>query len=443
MRSTSETSTSFSVGLHLASYRTPILSGLTLLVVLIGWAVFEWHQSDRAYRERMRTHAGHLAVLIEEARTHLGNGQALTPEALEPFLRSVRERVSHYQSVSLLQDGEPRIALGEALPPLDFTGPSGERDLDGRYLFWFTLGPEPASERRTSEAGSAPVLVVSIAKASAFENYERLEVLQTLGIGVAGILALVLAWVQSNRQRSLQDRLRHERTERERWQELSLAASGLAHETKNPLGIIRGLAQRIVDTAEGSDADRDRAQKIVDQADRAAARLGDFLSYARIREPELDVIDLGPMLSRAVNVLQPDFEAAGVPVELDIDDVRIRADREMLMQIFLNLVLNSLEASEPGQPLVIRCRVRGAWARLTFEDHGSGIEPAFLSRVFKPYVSGRPEGHGLGLAIVQRFVEQHGWAISVDSKPGRGTRFHIDGLSVVIAQEGRSSWHGF
>jgi signal transduction histidine kinase len=70
-------------------------------------------------------------------------------------------------------------------------------------------------------------------------------------------------------------------------------------------------------------------------------------------------------------------------------------------------------------------------AHLSVEDHGSGIEPALLPHIFKPYVSGRAEGHGLGLAVVKRFIEQHGWTIRADSQVGRGTRITISGIRIA------------
>lgn len=461
-------STSHAAGPALIAYRAPLLIGLLLLVALAGWAVFAWHGGTRAYREQTQLRAGNLAMIVNEARRSLDGDRPVPLYRLETFLARVIARTPIYHGAALIRDGRVEVEVGEPSPRFAISTMVGQHILDQRCFYWFALGPprgsgegeprfpvetwSPRSDlERLREQADQPlprgaavlVLATSSRPDPPFRQRERRRILQTFGIGTLGISALVLAWIQSNRQRRLSDRLKNERSERARWQELSLAASGLAHETKNPLGIIRGLAQRIVDTADGTDEDRDRARQIVEQADRAASRLGDFLSYARMREPDPDVIDLGPLLERAVGVLQPDFEAAGVPIRLDIEDARIRADREMLMQIFLNLVLNSLEASEPGQALEVSFSVEDDRGRLSVRDHGRGIEPAFLPRVFKPYVSGRPEGHGLGLAIVMRFIEQHGWTVAIDSTPGEGTRIDIDGLEVVVAKKGRQSWHGF
>ena len=131
-------------------------------------------------------------------------------------------------------------------------------------------------------------------------------------------------------------------------------------------------------------------------------------------------------------------EAAGVSMGVEAEDLVVRADAEMLLQILLNLMLNALEASPGGSVISLRLAAHGAHARLAVEDHGRGIEPELQERLFKPYVTGRDAGHGLGLAIVDRMVALHGWAIAVHSQPSRGTVFQIDGIEIASKREGRA-----
>ncbi len=109
---------------------------------------------------------------------------------------------------------------------------------------------------------------------------------------------------------------------------LSLSAAGVAHETKNPLGIIRGLAQRIEQSKAIPDEERERAGQIVDEADRAGSRLGEFLAYARLRGGQQSAVAVAPVLDHASTVLREDFEAAGVALEVKSDSSPIVADRE-------------------------------------------------------------------------------------------------------------------
>lgn len=259
-----------------------------------------------------------------------------------------------------------------------------------------------------------------------------------VGIGALGVLALCAAWVQSIRSRALAHRLAIESEQRSNLEELSLAASGLAHETKNPLGIIRGLAQRLKGAPQLSEADQDSAAQILEEADRAVHRLGDFISYARVRTPEIGPVAVRPLLEKVVSVLSADSEAAGVRIQHQGPDVTVLADRDMLLQILLNLTLNSVQASSPGGVVTLRLRVNAGKGVLVVEDQGRGVPPELLPTVFKPYVTGREHGHGLGLTIVRRQVVQHGWTIAMRSTSDTGTRVEVSGIVVQRQPRGVS-----
>ena len=133
-------------------------------------------------------------------------------------------------------------------------------------------------------------------------------------------------------------------------------------------------------------------------------------------------------------ILGPDFDAVGVKLEIECDPLRILADEEMLRQVVVNLLLNSLHASSAGGKVTVRMNRKGKRAVLMVEDQGSGISPELLPNIFQPYISGNSGGHGLGLAIVKRFVEEHGWTIDVDSQPNRGTVITISGIALPEAK---------
>ena len=136
-------------------------------------------------------------------------------------------------------------------------------------------------------------------------------------------------------------------------------------------------------------------------------------------------------------ILRPDFGAVGVGLEMDCAPLGILADEEMLRQILVNLLLNSLHASSPGSRVVVRLAPKGKKAVLTVEDQGAGISPELLPNIFQPYVSENSRGHGLGLAIVKRFVEEHGWSISADSRTRHGTVITISGLTILDIKESK------
>jgi signal transduction histidine kinase len=251
-----------------------------------------------------------------------------------------------------------------------------------------------------------------------------------------GIGALTFAWVVSIRRRLLAEDLAVERQRRAHLEDLGLAAAGLAHETKNPLGIILGLADRIHrDPASGNDT-RTMAEQIMDAADRAAARVGEFLTFARVPTPRLAVVPAKDAIRDVAAALESDFLATGVRLEVRAEPVAVRCDREMLGQVLVNLLLNSLQASPAGTTVTIRLERQKGTALIAVEDQGRGIPPAIRADIFKPYVTGRPEGHGLGLTIVQRIADQHGWSISVAGEPGQGTRVTIAGIPLAAGEAG-------
>jgi two-component system, NtrC family, sensor histidine kinase HydH len=100
----------------------------------------------------------------------------------------------------------------------------------------------------------------------------------------------------------------------------------------------------------------------------------------------------------------------------------------MLRQVLATLLLNSLQASPKAGRVAVRMERHGSRAALVVEDQGCGILPDLLPDIFKPYVAGDPDGHGLGLANVKRFVEDHGWTITADSQLDRGTVMTIAGI---------------
>ncbi len=259
----------------------------------------------------------------------------------------------------------------------------------------------------------------------------RREVWSMLLLAWTSTLLLMLAWVRDIRARELRDELAGEQLRLERLEEQNLAAAGLAHETKNPLGLILGLAQRLAEDETADIESRDVAEQIMDEADRANARLSDFLNFAGLRRPNLVTADVEQVCGRVVGALRGDFVAGGVTLESSFDDGAIECDVGMLEQVLVNLLLNSLSASEEGSTTRVSFEVAQGLGVLRVQDEGSGIAPGMLGDVFKPYITGRPDGHGLGLSVVRKIVEQHGWSVDVESAPGLGATFEVRGIVVV------------
>lgn len=232
--------------------------------------------------------------------------------------------------------------------------------------------------------------------------------------------------------------------ERDRLAALGEMAAGLAHEIRNPLGAIKGAAQLLI-TSEGSAkspgvgsaADtREFLDIIVEEANRLNNVVTRFLDYARAERPGregADKVDLNHVVRKTEQLLrQENLKNVELRVRLDDQLPMIAGDPESLMQVFLNLGQNALQAMPDGGTLEIlstrRRRSRlgyGQFAEVRFRDTGVGIPRDRLKKLFIPFYTTKQKGTGLGLAISHRIINQHGGTIEVRSTIGQGSTFSV------------------
>jgi len=217
--------------------------------------------------------------------------------------------------------------------------------------------------------------------------------------------------------------------------DLSQAAAGLAHQTRHPLGLLRGWAQRLAQSDLQTDEARQRAQALMEECDRLTARLNQFLAFARPRDPEPEPVPLGELIRELEVLLQPDWEAKRLRFRYhpppDGAD-RVEADRDMLRQALFNLVQNAIQASPEGGEIAIRLTSgHDGRCRLTVADQGPGVPEEDRPKLFSPYFTTREDGTGLGLAIVRRIATAHGWQVGYQQPGEGGSVFWMDGLRAV------------
>jgi signal transduction histidine kinase len=137
----------------------------------------------------------------------------------------------------------------------------------------------------------------------------------------------------------------------------------------------------------------------------------------------LSETNLSDVLAEVLRFQQREFGARGITVEAETYETLppVMADRNQLKQVFFNLTKNALEAMQPGGKLKIKSRADDNSVFLLFGDSGSGIKQEDLVRLFQPYHTTKPGGHGLGLMIVQRIMREHGGQVGLESKEGVGT----------------------
>lgn len=259
----------------------------------------------------------------------------------------------------------------------------------------------------------------------------------TVVLAGAAVLAAV-GFAYGATIRAIQARAQAEtlRMETERLEELSQAASGLAHETRNPLGVIRGGLQKMLRNGGGghSDGERSRLNLLVEECDRVTSRINQFLAYARPQSAELDQVNLVPILRELQALMEPELEAKQLSLQLpaESDCEAIIADASLLRQMLFNLLQNAIAFSPPGKPIEVHFVKRHAdGAELRVSDRGPGVAKDHVGRLFSPYFTTRVDGAGLGLAIVKRLAKEQGWSVHYEDQTNGGAVFTIEGIRVA------------
>ncbi len=250
----------------------------------------------------------------------------------------------------------------------------------------------------------------------------------------AGISALGagLAWRNTSKNAELQIRLVRASELNSHLKEMNLAAAGLAHETRNPLNIIRGMAQMLSRQADAPPEIREKSRIILDETDKVTSQLTEFINYSRPREVRRVKVALSAAVAEVLRTLNGDIEENKIRVETAGEPIAIEADEQMLRQVMFNLLINAIQAVGPGGGIQVHFRRTNATeAVLEIRDNGPGVPPERRQEIFKPYFTTHQKGTGLGLAVVQQMVLAHGWEIQcLDNEP-KGAVFRISHLKLT------------
>ncbi|QDU55701.1 sensor histidine kinase [Aeoliella mucimassa] len=276
------------------------------------------------------------------------------------------------------------------------------------------------------------LLVDRTAADAAIQSAAHLRVIVVVASGVV-LAALGLAWRALVKSMESQSQTVLLKAEKKRLEDLSQAASGLAHETRNPLGVIRAGLQTIIGNgSDGSMRDyRPRLRLMMEECDRVTSRINQFLAYARPQAAELKPVALVPLIEELQMLLQPDLEGADLELRLKVDSgcEVVQADGNLLRQILFNLLQNAIAFSPAGETVEVQvARSSGNAIRISVADVGPGVDDKLVESLFSPYSTTRQGGAGLGLAIVSRLSQEQGWTVQYQQRPEGGALFTIEGV---------------
>jgi signal transduction histidine kinase len=225
--------------------------------------------------------------------------------------------------------------------------------------------------------------------------------------------------------------LRHT-TERARAAEhlasIGTLVAGLAHEIGTPMGVIQGHA-KLLESKVSDEQAQWRLRTIQEQIARISKIIQSLLNMARPSRAARAPVELAPLLEETLAFVREKLARRGIAAQDSYAEAAsVRADRERLQQVFLNLFLNAADAMPDGGVLEVTLAPKGdREVAVEVADTGCGIPDSDLEHVFDPFFTTKDagEGNGLGLSVVRNIVTEHGGAITVESRPGQGTRFRI------------------
>lgn len=209
-----------------------------------------------------------------------------------------------------------------------------------------------------------------------------------------------------------------------------------AHDLRNPIGSVRGLAECIRDLGLPPEQQAEFLGEIIRVSSHMLDLLNDLLDISAIESGRLQLdiqpVDLGQLINERLRLLRASADAKSIPVTVNLETMPpVPCDRERIAQVLDNLISNAIKYSKPGAPVEIDLSQLGVAAIIAVNDHGQGIPSTELHRLFGAFsrLSVRPtageKSTGLGLSIVKRIVEEHDGVVGVESRVGKGSSFRV------------------
>jgi two-component system NtrC family sensor kinase len=220
----------------------------------------------------------------------------------------------------------------------------------------------------------------------------------------------------------------------EKLSSIGLLAAGVAHEVNTPLAVISSYAQMLSKQVQEDEKKAALLEKIIKQSFRASEIVNNLLNFSRTAGGEFTDVNLNQVIHDTLTLLEHQFKTSRVKVEQDLypDLPRIHGSASKLQQVFLNLFLNAKDAMPGGGTLRVKTS-NGAGVMVDVCDSGSGISRENLTRIYDPFFTTKTEprngerrGTGLGLSVTYGIIQEHAGKITVESREGQGTTFHLE-----------------
>jgi len=205
-------------------------------------------------------------------------------------------------------------------------------------------------------------------------------------------------------------------------------AAGVAHEIRNPLSSLKGIASYFKNKSDKDSGDQDMAGVMIVEVDRMNRVISELLEFAKPTDIKRRTTNVNSLLEHSVRLVENEAATKGISISLGLNKQPLTAeiDSDRFSQCLLNLYLNALQAMEKGGRLSVKQYLMDdSYIVIEISDTGSGIEAKKVDQIFDPYFTTKTKGTGLGLAIVHKIIEAHNGNIKVRSLSGQGTTFTL------------------
>lgn len=432
-----------------------LLTGLILLLVCLFSALIvrDYGRENEAARQTIQE-KGSVLIRALESGARVGMGMRMHHSQLQALLEEMAWQPGVLwfavtdEGGKIIAHSDPR-RVGESLYPA-----STLRELNiGSEECWRRLEkPEPALEiyrqfrplnggghhmrmmMRREAAGlrtQAPqVIFIAFDTRELDADHARSLRNMVIMLCAAGVVmaATLLAQFWFRRYQRSRKQLYEATARKEKLVALGHLAAGVAHEIRNPLSSIKGLAKYFAERTPADGEAHQLAQVMAKEADRLNRVVSELLELVRPAHLTYQSVDLNDVITHSLQLISQDAASRSITLAFTAQPAlcRIQADPDRLKQVLLNLYLNAVHAI--GRDGVITVAVRECGdgrVKVSVADSGKGMTAEQLQAIFTPYFTTKADGTGLGLAVVQNIVEQHGGTIHAESAPGEGALFTL------------------
>ncbi len=396
----------------------PLLSKGRLLGVMLA-VTTEPHEFSGRERDLLMAVGKTIAVAVDNSR--LFNDVASAKAEWEATFDAMADGISiHAPDFTILRANR---ALARLLG-------TGSRELVGRKCFQaFHERPEPIAECPLAEAIRRRRNVTVV--------IEEPTLGRILSISADPIMddnGRILAVVHGIRDITEQERLQEQVNQKEKLTALGEMAGGVAHDFNNFLTVILGNTQLLLAGGNDRADERELLRTIERVAGDAAETVRRIQEFTRVRTSyRFSGVDINEVIRNSIEVARPrwndeaDARGAAIEISLDIDNIPfVKGNESELSEVFVNLLLNAVDALAGGGEISITTRASGSWVEVLVADNGPGMKDEVRRRIFEPFFTTKgAAGSGLGLSVAYGIVNRHNGDIAVDSNSERGTVFTV------------------